>query len=744
MVSPKVKQKKKYDESVDRHNTISKVVKGKSPLWIRVIILILRAWFYVYDCLNYIPYALFNSPAAKLRRSERVKARPLKGPDSPWRNVDGVYTEDFPGKDTVDKVIRHICDLYGDKEMLGTRELISVHEEVQPNGRVFEKWELGQYKWISYNELQRRIGFVAGGLQTLTGGKETKAVIFAETRADWMLSAFACFRCNIPVVTVYATLGEEAIGQAINETSPTIIFTSAELVSKIVPVKKMCPSLENLVYYLPRDRNREIDGLEEAKAYFKNVSTIIELEDKSERFIEVSSAKKDDLALIMYTSGTTGKAKGVQITHGNIVAAAAGLGVGVTLISESDTYIGYLPLAHIFEFAAELTCLVRGCRIGYSNALTLHDRGSKILKGTHGDCWALRPTLLAAVPAIMDRIFKAVSEEVAAQPRIMQELFKLNYERKRARYQEGYCSPFLDRIVFKKIRRLLGGHLRGVVSGGAALNPETQRFMNICMCCPVIQGYGLTETCACATLADINDLSTGTVGPPVRSGQILLREWKEGGYSPFNDPPQGEILVGGPIVSSGYWQMPEKTAEDFVTVDGVRYFATGDIGEMREDGSLMIIDRKKDLVKLMHGEYISLAKVETALLTCPLVDNICVYGNRLAAFLIALIVPNEKHLEKIAEEVGVKSTKNLHSNKQIIKEFKRQLDEHAIKNKLNKVEIPGKIYLCDEIWTSESGLLTEALKLKRRCIKEKYEQVIDDLYQNAFLACNCEDDDFAD
>lgn len=128
----------------------------------------------------------------------------------------------------------------------------------------------------------------------------------------------------------------------------------------------------------------------------------------------------------------------------------------------------------------------------------------------------------------MDRIFKAVEEEVAASPRFMQELFRLNYERKRGRYQEGYCSPFLDRIVFKKIRRLLGGRLKGVLSGGAPLNAETQRFMNICMCCPVIQGYGLTETCGAACVADINDLSTGTVGPPVRCADIALREWTEG------------------------------------------------------------------------------------------------------------------------------------------------------------------------------------------------------------------------
>lgn len=331
--------------------------------------------------------------------------------------------------------------------------------------------------------------------------------------------------------------------------------------------------------------------------------------------------------------------------------------------------------------------------------MTLHDRASKIQKGTHGDCHALRPTLMAAVPAIMDRIFKAVSEEVAASPRFMQELFKLNYERKRARYLEGYCSPFLDRIVFKKIRRLLGGKLRGVLSGGAPLNAETQRFMNICMCCPVVQGYGLTETCGAACVADINDLSTGTVGPPVRCSDIALREWPEGGYSPFNDPPQGEILISGENISPGYWKQPEKTAEDFIEYKGKIYFATGDIGQKRDDGSLLVIDRfviiieldrlnyshnfrKKDLVKLQHGEYVSLAKVECALLNCPIVDNICVYGSGLEDSVVALVVPNQKHLEKIAEAEGVPTTDMMVmcADKKVVAAYKKQLDEHSKKS----------------------------------------------------------------
>uniref|UniRef100_A0A915Q385 long-chain-fatty-acid--CoA ligase n=1 Tax=Setaria digitata TaxID=48799 RepID=A0A915Q385_9BILA len=722
------------DDHGDSAKTIDKLVKGTSPLWIRLIIFLLRAWFFIYDCLNYIPYELFNSPTAKLKRSGRIKARPINDPDSPWVNVDGAVTEDFPGEDTVDKLFTYVAKLHGDRPALGTRELLEVYEEKQPNGRVFEKWVLGSYKWQTFTEVHEKIGRIASGLKTLVENDcpVNRAVIFSETRADWFITACSLFRINVPVVTVYATLGEEAIAQAINETEATLLVTSAELLPKITVIGKKCPTLRSLVYFPPVHPSKKITTMEIIKEQFQNVISLDELETHKNTLPGVSSAGRNDTAMIMYTSGTTGAAKGVMLTHYNIVSSVAGLGAGIPIISHKETYIGYLPLAHILEFAAELTCLTRGCRIGYSSPLTLHDRGAKIKPGTHGDCWELKPTIMAAVPAIMDRIFKAISDEVAAAPRFMQELFRLNYERKRARYQEGYCSPFLDRIVFKKIRRLLGGKLRGVLSGGAALNPETQRFMNICMCCPVIQGYGLTETCAAVSIADVNDLSTGTVGPPVRCSRILLREWNEGGYSPFNDPPQGEVLVSGSNISPGYWKQPEKTAEDFVVIDGVRYFATGDIGEFREDGSLRIIDRKKDLVKLQHGEYVSLAKIETALLNCPLIDNICCYGDSLSSYLIALVVPNKKHLTEMAEQLNINTSDwtELCHNVKVVKEYQKRMEEHAMKNHLLKNELPGKIYLCDEVWTAETGLLTEAMKLKRRSISEKYEQVIAQLYRN--------------
>ncbi|VDD96030.1 unnamed protein product [Enterobius vermicularis] len=712
-----------------RHWTVEKLVQGDSPLWVKVIIFIIRIWLFIYDYLNYIPYRLFDSPERKKERSSRIKAKSVGSPVGPWRNVEGLMNETYPGINTVDKLFSYVTKLNYDKQLMGTREIIAIHEEPQSDGRIFEKYEMGAYHWLTYGDVDRKVGYLAAALRKIASDN-AKVIIFAETRAEWLISALACMRANIVIVTAYATLGEAAIVEAINDTGASILITSAELTPVVKGSYKKCPSLETLIYLPVINKNRTIDPTT-FRDQFKNVFSFEEFEKLCPTPIETSTATKDDLALIMFTSGTTGAPKGVMITHENLIGGIAGMSAGVKVIQRTDTIVCYLPLAHIFELLAELCCMMLLCRLGYSSALTLHDRAPKIKPGTKGDCSVLKPTVVCGVPTIWDRVFKAVKEEVATQPRLMQELFKLYYERKRARYEEGYRSPFLDRLIFKKISRLLGGQMKILISGGAPLNSETQRFLNICMCCHVIQGYGLTETTAAAAIADHEDLTTGSSGPPLRCSQLLLREWQEGGYSPDNDPPQGEILIGGVNVAKGYWNQPERTAESFLVINGVRYFATGDIGEMREDGCLMLIDRKKDLVKLPHGDYIALAKIETALITLPLLDVVCVYGSPLEAYLIALVVPNQKNLLKLAEELGITETdwKKLSKNRRIIKECEKLVTAHCLKNGLLKREIPRKVYLCDEVWTPDTGLVTEAMKLKRLPIKRKYAAVIDWLYE---------------
>ncbi|CAJ0609992.1 unnamed protein product [Cylicocyclus nassatus] len=713
-------------------NDIGEELNGKErPLYISVVIFLIKIVFFVYDCIVFIPFKIFADPSEKLSKSQRIKAQPVKegDPGSAWRHVNSLNKElkdcTFPDCHTIADQWNECVKRFGERSCFGTREVLSIHKEKQKSGKVFEKWEMGKYHWRTFEEIDRRVNMVASALKSLGMKPKDEIVIFAETREEWMTTALGCFKGSFPVVTVYATLGEEAVEFAFNEVKPKIIFTSENLISKVQKAMKAGVSVETVVFFESPDP----ESPHEYKDDNAKILSFNDLLNMGKPDLVENAPKPTDIAMIMYTSGTTGNPKGVMLTHENIVSAGAGQG-DVIPLHEGDTYIGYLPLAHILEVCGELVTLSKGVRIGYSSAQTLFDRAPKIKKGTRGDCFALKPTLMACVPAVMDRIHKAVIEEVNSNSLLFREMFKACYERKRARYEEGYTSFILNKLVFNRIGKLLGGEIRCVLSGGAPLSPETQRFMNICFCCPVIQGYGLTETCGGGTLADAHDLSTGSVGPPLTCCEIILEEWSEAGYSPKNDKPQGEILIGGKNVALGYLNNDEKTKEDFVLRDGKRFFATGDIGEFREDGSLMIIDRKKDLLKLAHGEYISLGKVETHILTNHWVENVCAYGDSSKDYIVALIVPERKNLKRLGEELDVSSDdiEELCHNKNVVDAFLKEIQSH-VSGKLQRVEIPKKIHLCSEQWTPASGLLTEALKLKRKAIEKAFKDEIAELYK---------------
>jgi len=420
-----------------------------------------------------------------------------------------------------------------------------------------------------------------------------------------------------------------------------------------------------------------------------------------------------------------------MLSHGNLMASNSGQVPRVDNISSKDTYIGYLPLAHILELSAECACLASGVRIGYSSPLTLTDSSSKVKRGCKGDIRVLKPTLMAAVPVIMDRLYKGIWELTHSKGPFWKAIFETAYEYKKHKYLNGLDTPFFNRSIFKLFRRQLGSKVRLMLCGGAPLSNDTQLFMNIVFCCPVGQGYALTETCGGGTIQEIGDLSTGRVGSPICCSQIMLQDWIEGGYTTDNkDCPQGEILIGGANVAVGYYKNPEKTAEDFVTIDAVRYFCTGDIGQIDPDGCIRIIDRKKDLVKLQAGEYVSLAKVEVALKVCPVIENICVYAKSTETFTLAFIVPAEKRILAIAKNLNVNSTdmEVLCNNKDIEKEIFRLMNEQAKIGKLERYEVPLKIHLCHEAWTPDSGLVTDAFKLKRKSLENHYQLDINKMY----------------
>lgn len=707
-----------------------KLKEDINPLLLQVV----RSVVWVYTVITYIPSYFFSAAGSNLERARRIKARSVSGhPSGPYRAINSegkLVLMLHHGVDTLDKMFEFAAARFSQRDCLGTREVLSEEDELQPNGKVFKKVILGNYNWLSYKEAHHAAKCFGSGLSALGQRPQCNIAIFCETRAEWIVAAQACFMYNFPLVTLYATLGPSAIAHGLNETEVTHIITSKDLLhNRLKPILCDVPRLQYVIVVdskptswpdIPRGITiYSIDGVKELGSKPENLA------------VDRKQPEPADIAVIMYTSGSTGIPKGVMISHGNIMAGITGMAERIPNLNETDTYIGYLPLAHVLELSAELVCISHGCRIGYSSPQTLADQSTKIKKGSKGDTSVLKPTLMAAVPEIMDRIYKNVMTKVEGMSKFQRTLFVLAYNYKMEQITKGYNTPLCDSLVFKRVRALLGGNMRVLLSGGAPLSAATQRFMNICMCCPVGQGYGLTETCGAGTISEVWDYSTGRVGAPLVCSEIKLKDWVEGGYFGTDKPnPRGEIVIGGPNVTMGYYKNESKNKEDFfVDGNGQRWFCTGDIGEFHSDGCLKIIDRKKDLVKLQAGEYVSLGKVEAVLKNCSLIDNICAYANSDQSYVISFVVPNHKQLMAVAEQKRVRGTfEEICNNAQMEKEVLCIITEAATAAKLERFEIPKKIRLCAEPWTPETGLVTDAFKLKRKELKTHYQEDIERMY----------------
>lgn len=687
----------------------------------------------VYDVVTLPVYIIIQRPWARVRSRKSTWAVHMRDGDinSPMiRTTPNVASTMFHGIETVDALFRRSVEKYGNSPCFGTREVKDEAREVI-HGKTMVKYSMGEYHWKTYKEVNARVDAVGNGLLALGVKPHSNIVVFAETREEWMITALACFRHCIVVCTIYATLGDEGIVHGVNETEVSVLVTSEELLARLQNLITRLPRITHIIYMSARGRSGHIPPMDGAQVLpFEALARLESSKDMTEIQNVVPTGK--DPVIIMYTSGSTGQPKGVIILNSNVVSMVLACANLLLNYGPQDAVVSYLPLAHVMEVVVESVFMTLGVRIGYSSPFTLTDAGTALKPGTCGDATLLRPTIMTAVPLLLNRIRKAVEVAINEKSCVGRSLFNFADAYKTTWMRRGFTTPLINAIVFRKTKMILGGRVKLIISGSAPLAQDTRRLLINCLDCPIVEGYGLTETTAGATLQDQDDVEGSVVGPPLTGAYVKLDDWEEGGYSAKDKPnPRGEIIVGGPTVTAGYYKRPELTHEYFEEVDNIRWFRTGDIGEILPSGNIRIVDRRKDLVKLQYGEYVSLGKVESTLITNALVDNVCVYGSPLSTYTVALIQPNLTALHEIAKTFKMDEKTDLEtlcSEANINKAVTHALIKHCRKAGLIKFEIPEKYKLCKESWTPENELTTAALKIRRVRLQKFYEQDIKAMY----------------
>ncbi|KAF1948834.1 acetyl-CoA synthetase-like protein [Byssothecium circinans] len=664
----------------------------------------------------------------------------VDGETIPRRNVkvkDALRLTPSSDVTTLYDVLRYSSAKFGNAKAVGSRKVVDIHEETKKikkmvDGKeqeVDKKWqyfELSPYEYKSFTEFEKICLDLGAAYRHLGFAAQDRIHIFGATSMQWLASAHGAWSQSMAIVTAYDTLGEEGLKHSMLQTRAKIMFTDPHLLPKLVNPFNEAKDISVVVYSTKETPKLEdIQKLTDAHPHLKVISFDELLGLGREHPTEPVAPKPEDLACIMYTSGSTGTPKGVLIKHSNVIAAIAGVDVIVgQYLGPGDSLLTYLPAAHILELVFENACLFWGGTMGYGTIRTLSDTSVRNCKG---DIREFKPSVLVGVPQVWETVKKGIVSKVEAGGGLTTKVFWGALATKRFLLNNGLPgSGLLDSIVFNKVKDATGGRLRICMNGGGPIAKETQSFLSVAIT-PMISGYGLTETTAMGALMDPLAWTDTALGETPGCIEVKLVDFADAGYFSTNKPPQGEIWIRGGGVTAGYLNMEEETKESY-TDDG--WFKTGDIGEFDNKGQLRIIDRKKNLVKTLAGEYIALEKLESVYRSAPIVANICVYAAQDQMKPVAIIVPAEPALKKLASEIGVKgdSVEELAHNDKLNNAVLKQLQSAGQKGGLASFELIAGVVMADEEWTPHNGMTTAAQKLNRKQILDHYRKGVDKAY----------------
>jgi long-chain acyl-CoA synthetase len=560
---------------------------------------------------------------------------------------------------------------------------------------------------LSYRQLAERVQDLSLGLVELGIQPGDRVAILSENRPEWAIADYACLTARCTDVPIYPTLPSKQAEYNLRDSGATAVFVSSrQQMEKVLAAKARLPALRHVIAFDDDARGPGVLGLEQVYARGRSARP-----HRTSWQADALQVRPEDLATLIYTSGTTGEMKGVMLTHGNLASNVTTC-CGLFTFGQDDECLSFLPLSHIFErMFGHYSMFHSGVLINYAENVDT----------VAADMQRWRPTVMASVPRLYEKIYGRVLDQVRTGSRLRQRIFfwakRVGETATERRMANRRLSPALalqhwlaDHLVFGKLRARTGGRLRFFISGGAPLSADIAKFFHAAGM-PILEGYGLTETSPVIAVNTFQHTKLGTVGLPIPGVEVKIA-------------PDGEVLTRGPNVMAGYYQKPQATAD---ALDREGWFHTGDIGLLDDEGFLRITDRKKDIIVTAGGKNIAPQPIESLAKTSKFVSNAVMLGDR-RPFPIMLIVPNLQTLTAWASQQGIRADGpgGLLAIPEV--QHKVEAEVSTTLRDLASFEVPKKLLLLPSDFSVETGELTPTLKIKRRVVEQRHQAAIENLY----------------
>jgi long-chain acyl-CoA synthetase len=563
----------------------------------------------------------------------------------------------------------------------------------------------GDWEWTSFSEFGDAVELARGGLASLGVEKGDRVAIISDNRVEWAVGAYATYTLGASWVPMYEAQTQKDWKYILEDAGAKVLFAATDGIrAQVEEIQAELPSLSTIVVIDDPAGGNAIDYTELLARGRENPAGI-------------AAVASSDMAGLIYTSGTTGSPKGVMLSHANIASNINAL-VEIFPLETDDRSASFLPWAHSFGQTLELhTLIFFGASMGLTSARTLTR-----------DMPEIKPTVLVSVPTVFNKVYDGLKKMMEAEGGIKQTMFnaaisnalkreQLAKQGKRSRWIDLQNDLF-DKLVFSKVRDAFGGRLKYAFSGGAAISTDVAEFISA-VGITVFEGYGLTETSPIATANIRTARRVGSVGKAIPEVSIEIDTDITG------DPEIGEIVVHGPNVMMGYYNLPEANDEVFTPNGG---FRTGDLGHLDDDGYLFIRGRIKEQYKLENGKYVVPSPIEEQLQLSGFITQVMVYGEQ-RPYNVAVVVPDVEYLEKWAAEKGLDTSDlaTLLADAEVTELYKTEINR--AQSSIKHYERVRDFVLESEEFTPENGMLTPSLKVKRRAVMAKLGSEIDALYE---------------